>query len=68
MGSGMKRTIGIIAYIAICLTLLALTLAATAQGWTTTFLLLFVAVSTPGASLWAWRRLPQELKDMEPGA
>ncbi len=65
MGSVMKRTIGIIAYVAVCLTLLVLMLRAEAQGWTTTFFLLFVAVSSPGASLWTWRHMPQELKDAQ---
>lgn len=49
-------TVKRLAYITVCLALLAATVMSRAQGWTTTFYLLFLAVATPGATMWAWRR------------
>lgn len=51
------KTIGKAIYTIICLALLAATIAAQSQGWTTTFYLAFLAVTTPGATMWAWHRL-----------
>lgn len=51
------KTIGKAVYTIICLALLAATITAQSQGWTTTFYLAFLAVATPGATMWAWRRL-----------
>ncbi|OFA33618.1 hypothetical protein BBK15_10110 [Bifidobacterium adolescentis] len=51
------KTIGKAVYTIICLALLAATIIAQSQGWTTTFYLAFLAVATPGATMWAWRRL-----------
>lgn len=50
------KTIGKAVYAIICLALLAATIAAQSQGWTTTFYLAFLAVATPGATMWAYRR------------
>ena len=49
------KTIGKAVYTIVCLALLAATIIAQSQGWTTTFYLAFVA--TPGATMWAWRGL-----------
>ena len=65
MGAGMRKTFMTVAYIAVCLTLLVRMLKAESQGWTTTFFLLFVMVSTPGASWWTWHHMPPELKDAQ---
>ena len=51
------KTIGKAVYTIICLALLAATITAQSQGWTTTFYLAFLAVATPGATMWAWHRL-----------
>lgn len=51
------KTIGKAIYAVICLALLAATITAQSQGWTTTFYLAFLAVATPGATMWAWRHL-----------
>lgn len=51
------KTIGKAVYTIICLALLAATIIAQSQGWTTTFYLAFLAVATPGATMWAWRHL-----------
>ena len=51
------KTIGKAIYAIVCLALLAATIIAQSQGWTTTFYLAFLAVATPGATMWAWRRL-----------
>lgn len=51
------KTIGKAVYAVICLALLAATITAQSQGWTTTFYLAFLAVATPGATMWAWRHL-----------
>ena len=51
------KTFGKAVYAIICLALLAATIAAQSQGWTTTFYLAFLAVTTPGATMWAYRRL-----------
>ena len=51
------KTIGKAIYAIICLALLAATIIAQSQGWTTTFYLAFLAVATPGVTMWAWRRL-----------
>lgn len=51
------KTIGKAVYTIICLALLAATITAQSQGWTTTFYLAFLAVATPGGTMWAWRRL-----------
>lgn len=51
------KTIGKAVYAIVCLALLAATIIAQSQGWTTTFYLAFLAVATPGATMWAWRRL-----------
>ena len=60
-GNGEKepamKTIGKAVYTIICLALLAATITAQSQGWTTTFYLAFLAVATPGATMWAWHRL-----------
>ena len=50
------KTIGKAIYATICLALLTATIAAQSQGWTTTFYLAFLAVTTPGATMWAYRR------------
>ena len=42
------KTIGKAVYTIICLALLAATITAQSQGWTTTFYLAFLAVATPG--------------------
>ena len=41
------KTIGKAVYTIICLALLAATIIAQSQGWTTTFYLAFLAVATP---------------------
>lgn len=51
------KTVGKAVYTIICLALLAATITAQSQGWTTTFYLAFLAVATPGATMWAWRHL-----------
>lgn len=51
------KTIGKAIYATICLALLAATIITQSQGWTTTFYLAFLAVATPGATMWAWRHL-----------
>lgn len=51
------KTIGKAVYTIVCLTLLAATIIAQSQGWTTTFYLAFLAVATPGGTMWAWHRL-----------
>lgn len=51
------KTIGKAVYTIVCLALLAATIIAQSQGWTTTFYLAFLAVATPGGTMWAWRRL-----------
>lgn len=50
------KTIGKAVYAIVCLALLAATIIAQSQGWTTTFYLAFLAVATPGGTMWAYRR------------
>ena len=51
------KTIGKAIYAVICLALLAATITAQSQGWATAFYLAFLAVATPGATMWTWRPL-----------